>query len=173
VTARDAVTCWAQLVPLDIVLPADKVRIYLREINASRATQEAWAEMRSRGVAWKERYTKHARIELAGTASTRPRPVDMGMDILMESGPQAMRPGDPLVFQVLRDGAPLADFAVELCSEQQRLGVWRRTDADGRVRLPAPPAGRWVLRGTDLRLSQSDADTWESRFVTLAFSIAP
>ncbi|HEX6707220.1 MAG TPA: DUF4198 domain-containing protein [Albitalea sp.] len=168
VEAGQAVTCWAQLAPMDIELPPDKVRVYLREINASPATLAAWADMRQRGVAWKERYTKHARIEFAGSAAPA-RPVDMGMDIVLESGLQAIAAGDPLVFQVLRDGAPLADFPVELCSERQRLGVWRRTDGEGRIRIPAPPAGRWVLRGTDLRLSEGD--TWESRFVTLAFSV--
>jgi hypothetical protein len=97
----------------------------------------------------------------------------MGMDVLLESGLQAMHPGDPLVFQVLRDGAPLPDFAVELRSDQHPLGIWRKTDAQGRVRIAAPIVGKWVLRGTDLRLSERVPDTWESRFVTLAFEITP
>jgi len=37
--------------------------------------------------------------------------------------------------------------------------------------VPAPLAGRWVLRGTELRLSETEPDVWESRFVTLAFEI--
>jgi hypothetical protein len=40
------------------------------------------------------------------------------------------------------------------------------------VRIPAPLPGRWVLRGTDLRTSEREPDSWESRFVTLAFEIA-
>jgi len=169
-------TCWAQLVPFEIELTADKVQLYLREINAPRAIHEAWAQMQSRGVVWKERYTKHARIELhaasQGALSPLPaKPVGMGMDVLLESGLHTIRSGDPLVFQVLRNGAPLADFAVELRSDQHRLGIWRKTDAHGRVHIGAPLAGRWVLRGTDLRLSASAPDTWESRFVTLAFEI--
>jgi hypothetical protein len=172
----EAITCWAQLAPLDIELSADKVKLYLKEINAPRAVHEAWAEMQSRGVVWKERYTKHARIELRGNdfVSSMPvpaRPVDSGMDVLLESGLQNRHPGDTLVFQVLRDGAPLADFAVELRSDQHRVGIWRKTDADGRVRIQAPLAGKWVLRGTDLRRSEQMPDAWESRFVTLAFEI--
>lgn len=173
----DAISCWAQLVPFEIELTDDKVKLYLQEINAAQAIREAWAEMRSRGVAWKERYTKHARIELrdlratASPSTLPPKPVDMGMDVLLESGLHAIRQGDPLVFQVLRDGAPLADFAVELRSDRHRLGIWRKTDAEGRVRIPAPLAGNWVLRGTDLRRSDSVPDAWESRFVTLAFAI--
>jgi len=171
-----ALTCWAQLAPFDIELTADKVKLYLKEINAPQATHEAWSRMQARGVVWKERYTKHARIELRNGSQVsrmQPKAVGMGMDVLLESGLQAIHPGDPLVFQVLRDGAPLPDFAVELRSDQHRLGIWRKTDAQGRVRIAAPLVGKWVLRGTDLRLSESAPDTWESRFVTLAFEITP
>jgi len=132
--------------------------------------------MQARGVVWKERYTKHARIELRNGSQVsrmQPKAVGMGMDVLLEGGLQAIHPGDPLAFQVLRDGAPLPDFAVELRSDQHRLGIWRKTDAQGRVRIAAPLVGKWVLRGTDLRLSESAPDTWESRFVTLAFEITP
>jgi hypothetical protein len=33
------------------------------------------------------------------------------------------------------------------------------------------PAGRWVLRAVDLRPSETEADRWDSRFVTLAFEL--
>jgi uncharacterized GH25 family protein len=78
-----------------------------------------------------------------------------------------------LQFQVLRDGQPLPDFAVEMRNERSPLGLWRKTDAQGRVSIAAPLPGRWVLRGTDLRLSESEPDLWVSRFVTLAFDVAP
>jgi hypothetical protein len=73
---------------------------------------------------------------------------------------------------VLRDGRPLPDFAVELRGDKLPIGIWRKTNAEGQVQIPAPLPGRWVLRGTDLRLSERESDTWESRFVTLAFEIA-
>ncbi len=176
-TSGAVATCWAQLVPYEIELSANTVQVYLKEINAPRAVHDAWAQMRSRGVVWKERYTKHARIEWRDAAPGTPvlmaaKPVGMGMDVLLESGLQPIRPGDALVFQVLRDGAPLPDFAVELRSDRHRVGIWRKTDAQGRVRIVAPLAGQWVLRGTDLRLSDTEPDTWESRFVTLAFEVA-
>jgi hypothetical protein len=71
----------------------------------------------------------------------------------------------------MRIGQPLPDLSVELRGDRIALGIWRKTDAEGRVRFPAPLAGRWVLRGTELRVSERDPDTWESRFVTLAFEI--
>jgi hypothetical protein len=76
--------------------------------------------------------------------------------------------GQLLEFQVLRDGRPLAGFAVELVSERSALGVWRETDGQGLLRHRLPFGGRWLLRGTDLRLSTERPGSWDSRFVTLA-----
>jgi hypothetical protein len=164
-------SCWAQTAPFDVELGDDKIALYFREIQASATVRHAWAQMRARGVRWKERYTKHARIEVnPGPASTAP--VNMAMDVLLEAPQHAPRRGDVLQFRVLRDGQPLPDFAVELRGDTLPIGIWRKTDAEGRVRVPAPLPGRWVLRGTDLRVSDRAPDTWESRFVTLAFEIA-
>jgi hypothetical protein len=165
-----ALSCWAQLMPFDIELPPDKIAIYLDEINAPAPVRQAWSAMQARGIPWKERYTKHARIEFAGDTASAPRAATgMGMDVLLDARPGPVRPGDPLAFQVLRDGAPLAGFAVELRGASD--GRWLETDAQGWVHVDAPPPGRWVLRGTDLRLSATQPDTWESRFVTLAFDV--
>ena len=207
-------SCWAQSIAFEIELPADKVALYLKEISAPPAVHAAWADLRARGLPWKERYSKHARIELpaSGTAATGARvegsrdadppaqrdtqtatpartqaqtralalaiagpasaaqPSGMAMDVLLESDAQRLVPGEELRFRVLRDGQPLRDLAVELHGDRSPLGSWKRTDAEGRVRFRLPMAGRWVLRGTDLRLSSSLPDTWESRFVTLAFT---
>ena len=171
------VTCWAQLMPFEVELAPDKVRQYFRDIHPPQAVRDAWADISARGLPWKERYTKHSRIELPAPVAAqnptalRPKPVAMGMDALLESGLQTVHVGDPLVFQVLRDGVPLPGFAVELRSDRSGFGIWRQTDAEGRVRIAAPLAGRWVLRGTDLRLSDSRPDTWESRFINLAFEV--
>jgi hypothetical protein len=195
---RQALTCWAQTASFEVELPDDKIALYFKEIQAPPAVRDAWAQMRARGVKWKERYTKHARIELnlgagartleSGASARTPEPgasagtlapgasagvpVNMAMDVLLEAPQRTPRRGDTLQFRVLRDGRPLPDFAVELRGDKLPIGVWRKTDAEGRVRVPAPLAGRWVLRGTDLRPSEREPDTWESRFVTLAFEVA-
>lgn len=164
--AHDVATCWAQLQPSEIELAPETVQVYLDEIDAPPAVRNAWAEMQARGVRWRERYTKHARVELRGGSAL---PTGMAMDVLLESGGAAIRPGDALVFRLLRDGQPLAGLSLELRGE--RDASWHKTDAQGRLRLPAPTPGRWVLRGTELRLSDGDRDRWESRFVTLAFEV--
>ena len=160
-----AQSCWAQLVPLEIELPADKVAIYLREVQADVALRLAWADMQRRGVPWKERYTKHARIDFTDSGA---EPTPMDMDIVRE--PAA---GGSFSFRVLRDGQPLPGLAMEWVGDRTALGIWRRTDADGRVQVPALPPGRWVLRAIDLRLSTTEPDRWESRFITLAFDVPP
>jgi len=163
-------SCWAQTSAFEVELADDKIALYLKEIQAPAEVRDAWARMRARGVKWKERYTKHARIELNPGASAA-LPVNMAMDVLLESPERTPRRGEAMQFRVLRNGQPLADFAVELRGDRVALGIWRKTDAEGRVRFPAPLPGRWVLRGTELRLSEREPDTWESRFVTLAFEI--
>lgn len=174
-----SVTCWAELQPYEIEIEADKVEVYLDEISASPSLREAWREMQSRGVKWSERYAKHARVELfdgqpaADAELPAAAPVPMAMDIVRDGPHAALHAGDTISFRVLRDGQPLAGFPLELRTERSAFGIWLRTDADGRASVRVPFAGRWCLRGTDLRLSTRERDRWESRFVTLAFEAAP
>ncbi len=165
--------CWAQLTPFEVDMPPEKVAIYFKDIQPPPAVREAWIDMQRRGVKWHERYTKHARIEFGTVGAAPTAATDMGMDIRIESDGGALKPGATLVAQVLRDGQPLPGQAIELRSESSPIGIWRRTDTQGRLSVPVPLPGRWVLRGTDLRLSEQLADQWESRFVTLAFEVQP
>ena len=163
-------SCWAQTASFDVELADDKIALYFKEIQApAGGARRVGPDARTRRQ-WKERYTKHARIEINPGPSAA-TPVNMAMDVLLESPQRTPRRGEPMVFRVLRNGQPLADFPVELRGDRVAVGLWRKTDAEGRVRFPAPLAGRWVLRGTELRLSEREPDTWESRFVTLAFEI--
>ena len=166
-----AATCWAQLAPFDITLAPDKIPIYLRELNLGPELLATWAAMQARGLPWKERYTKNARIEL-GPPSTTSAPLGLDLVITNNAG-RPVRMGDTLAVQVLRDGQPLAGLAVELRSPVSPLGIWRRSDAEGRLQMPVPTLrpGPWLLRAIDLRVSATDPDSWDSRFVTLAFDV--
>jgi hypothetical protein len=175
-----ALSCWAQLLPQDIEIDDTTVEVYLNEVNAGEAVRARWQELRARGVRWRERYTKHARIEIGTETAPAGSPAAaapgdapaLGLDVRLES-PLPLRAGDTLRVQVLRDGQPLAGQPVELRSDLSPIGLWRQTDADGRVSIPVPLAARWLLRGVDLRPSATRADAWESRFVTLAFEVLP
>ncbi len=173
--AAAGITCWAQLPPHQVELSADAARSYLDEIRAPDAVRARWGDLAARGLPWTERFTKHARIEVAVQAAAAPAtehlplPAPLGLDIVADTA--RPRVGDTLAFQLLRDGAPLAGQAVELVSGEARAGYWLRSDDAGRaaVRLPLP--GRWLLRATDLRPDPNDATRWDSRFVTLAFDV--
>jgi hypothetical protein len=169
-----AISCWVELAPVETEIEPRVVEIYFNEIRTSTENRQAWAAMRARGLPWRESYGKFARIELAPAGNVRTadlaavrQPAGLDLEIVV-LGQRAITVNQPLEFQVLRDGQPLAGFPVELVSERSALGIWRETDADGKLRHSLPFAGRWLLRGTDLRQSAQRAGSWESRFVTLA-----
>jgi Domain of unknown function (DUF4198) len=173
-----ASSCFTQLKAFDIEITADKVALYLKEIQAPAPLRARWADLQKRGLPWRERYVKHARILLAanagapaatGTASGTP----MGMDLHIEGPTRPLQAGDSFTVQVQRDGQALPHQAIELRSDSSRYGFWRQSDAQGRMQFTVPLAGRWLLRGTDLRAAVDRADAWDSRFVTLAFDVAP
>lgn len=168
---RGALSCWVQSQPFDVTVPPDKVELYLREIRASDAVRQRWAGLQQQGLPWRERYVKHARIDLAAQPAPAPDRA-LGMDLLRLPGLGTPQTGGHVAAQVLRDGQPLADQPIEARHEASALGIWRRSDAQGRVDFPLPLPGRWVLRGVDLRASPDDPQAWVSRFVTLAFDAA-
>lgn len=132
--------------------------------------------MQARGLRWRERYVKSARVEIAASAdgmapALQATPAPMTMDVLLLSGLQRVRAGEPLVIQVLRDGIPLPDFSIELRGVTPGQAQWFKTDARGRASTSAPSSGKYIWRGTDLRLSATDPEVWDSRFVTLAFEV--
>jgi Domain of unknown function (DUF4198) len=164
-----ALSCFVQLEPFEIELPPDKIDIYFKEIRPSPAALAAWADLKARGLPFKERYTKSARIDLGPEASTQT--TGAAMDALRVSPSGALTVGSVAVFQLLQNGKPLPDFPVELVNERSPLGLWHRTDAEGRVSARLPLPGRWLLRGTELKLAASDATQWESQFITHAFEV--
>lgn len=171
--ADQGLSCWAQSQAFEITLAPTLVETYLKEIAAPAPVRAAWADMKSRGIAWKERYAKHARIELAGSAAREALPSGMALDVRPLGEAAGRRVGEVVRFELLRDGRPLADQALEFRHERAPVGVWRRSDAQGRVELRPPLPGRWVLRGTELRAVPGEPGRWDSRFVTLAFEVNP
>jgi hypothetical protein len=167
--APGAAACFVQLDAFDIELPDDKIAIYFKEIRPPAAVLAAWDGMRARGLPFKERYIKSARIEIDAAAAARP--AGTVMDALRLAPAGALAVGSEAEFEVLRDGRPLADVNVELVNERSPIGLWYRTDAQGRVRAKLPLPGRWVLRATDLRVAAGDATRWESWFLTYAFEV--
>jgi hypothetical protein len=164
-----ALACFVQLEPFEFELPPDKIEVYFKEIRPSPAVLAVWAGLRARGLPFIERYTKSARIDNGGDAAAFP--VGTAMDVLRLSPTGPLSTGSEAGFQVLQDGKPLADFPVELVNERSPVGLWLRTDGEGRIRTRLTLPGRWLLRGTDLRLSPTDPTRWQSQFITYAFTV--
>ncbi len=155
--------------PFDLEIEPAKVEVYLKEIAAGPEQRSAWAAQQAAGQAWRERFVKHARIEVGGIS-----PVALGLQLeAVLTGSARPKVGEELGFQLLSAGRPLADHPVELVSERSRFGLWRRTDAQGRFALALPLAGGWLLRSTLLRPPARPGERWQSDFVTLAFEVAP
>ena len=95
----------------------------------------------------------------------------MALEIVPEKDPTALHSGDELPVRVLLHGKPFPSFPVGLVREGDPHGTLRRTDEAGRVTFRLDRAGRWLLRGTDLRRSSKPRTDWESDFTTLTFHV--
>lgn len=168
-------SCWAQLQPFDVALEPDSVALYLDEIRAAPAVRQAWSAMQAGGTGWTERYVKHVRIAFGGVPHADAAGTTMPFDLRFDRRPGPIVAGETLAVQLLRDGRPWPGQALELRSESSPIGVWRETDAEGRVVVQVPLAGRWLLRGVELHRPDAERRPghWLSRFVMLAFEVAP
>ena len=72
---------------------------------------------------------------------------------------------------MLKDGKPLADFSLGIVREGTTNRAFKKTDAAGRAVFKVARAGKWLLRGTELRSSNKPATDWESDFTTLSFEV--
>lgn len=166
-------TFWVKLPPRAIELTIDQVKEYLDEVDAPKALRQEWAAMKE--PRWRESYTKHpktfARVGQPQSDRSWAEPVGMFLEIVPEKDPTALKAGDDFPVRVLKDGKPFADFSLNAVSAGQIKGETRKTDADGRVTFHVSAAGRWLLRGTDIRKSRQPETDWESDFATLTFDV--
>ncbi len=167
-------TVWVETgPPLTVNLSPDKVREYFAEIDAAPSIRKAWNEQTARPKRWRERYSKHSktfvRVGTSSRDSSWSRPVGMSLEIVLEQDPQTVPMGKPLTARVLKNGRPLADFALGMLREGEKRGTFHRTDAQGRSSFTLRKRGRYLLRGTELRPSKQTGLEWESDFTTLTF----
>ena len=167
-------TIWATLAPKALDLTPAQVEGYLDEIGASDEVRKAWASSPEPRV-WHETYAKHAKTFVRVGRSEGDRswadPVGMRLELVPEVDPTALKSGDEIVVRVLRNGGAAAGFAVGLVGPNGKSVDLRRADVDGRVTFRIGSAGRWMLRGTDLRMAPGTGN-WESDFTTLTFEAA-
>jgi uncharacterized GH25 family protein len=166
-------TLWVELKPKSLTLTPKLVTEYLDEIGASEEIRQIQAQ--SKPQRWRELYTKHAKtfvqVGHAGQDQSWAEPVGMALEIVPEKDPTSLRAGDDFPVRVLKQGKPLADFPLGLIREQTTKGLIQKTNAEGRTTFKLNRAGRWLLRGTELRRSSSPDTDWESDFTTLTIEV--
>ncbi|MBL8152117.1 MAG: DUF4198 domain-containing protein [Blastocatellia bacterium] len=161
-------TVWIKLKPRPIELTPDKVEEYLQEIDAPKEIRETWQQGSKR---WREVYTKHAKtfILVGKSDDSWSSPVGLGLEIVPEKDPTKLHSGDTLPVRVLKKGKPFANFSISFVNSLGKQVDQKHTDKDGRVEFSVNQAGRWLMRGTDLRKSSKPRVDWESDFTTLTF----
>ena len=180
VPANASVTCYVELKPFLLDLKVTKIGEYLDEIDAPASVRQAWAAAPT-PKRWLETYSKHAKVIIPSapgqpaSAVATPEPVAAPVGLALEFVPEVdLSTGSlagKLPIKVLREGQPIEGLSVELVSARNSKGTWQKTDAQGRVEFAAPAPGRWMLRATDLRVTNAAESTWASRFATLVFEI--
>ena len=172
-----AVACWLELLPVELTLTPELVQVYFQDIRAPQSVRDAWAARQKAGLAWKEVYRKYVRIEtplpgaeaVAASAAMRlPRNYPLE---LLPVGHELVVARAEAEFQALAAGRPVPGLAVEFVSLRNPAGIWRQTDADGRIRLALPFGGEWLVRSTVLHIPVSPQEPWRSSFATLTVQV--
>lgn len=162
-------SCVARLQSFEVELAPAIVDLYFDDIRADDTLRAVLVRQRAQGRPFEERYLKIARIE--GVAAPV-RHKNQPLDVLRVTPSGVLQAGADAVFEVQRDGQPLAALPVQLLHETTPGGIWAYTDAAGRVRFRLPQPGRWLLRGVDLRPPKTEDARWESRFIAYTFEVA-
>jgi uncharacterized GH25 family protein len=151
-----------------------QVQHYLDEIDAPTLLTQAWYAGKT-AKPWREVYSKHAKtfVRVGRPKADRSwsEPVGLALEIVPEKDPTGLRVGDEFPVRVLKHGAPLVDFSLGIVREGKTNRAFKRTDAAGRAVFKVSRAGKWLLRGTDLRSSNKAGTDWESDFTTLWFEV--
>jgi Domain of unknown function (DUF4198) len=169
VPSGTALSCLARLATAEVSIDNPTVELYFKEVQPSEAVRARWARLRDKGVKWQESYTKLARIMMPGNMASGD--TSQGLDLRVENTNPVLRVGDTLQVQMLRNGQPLPGIAMELRNDLSPIGIWRKSDEQGRISFPLPLAARWMLRGVDLRPASDASERWESDFLSVAFEV--
>lgn len=163
-------------IPTLIELQPSKFTEYLKEEGLTETI--SWrAEHGESAKPGKERYSKYAKAILLsgatnGFASHR---VGYVIEIVPETDPYTLKPGDLLPIQVLFRGKPAADVQIESswsAKAGHKTTVAGRTGSDGRLRVTLPAAGLWRIHTIKMeRCAEPAVADWESFWASLTFEL--
>ena len=166
-----------ELGPVFLEKSADAIEARLREIHAGEALREAWGRQTVE-TPWREhlrRYVKtFVRVGEPSLANEDwARALGAPLEIVPERDPTKLRAGDRLSVRVLREGAPLQNFALNFTTADDSRDHVMFTDLAGRAEITLDAAALWLVHGTDLRLAEKPRgnETWVSAFVSLTLEV--
>lgn len=149
---------------------------YLKEENLTEII-EAREKQGEASKDAKERYTKFAKTILRvgeGDGSFN-QPVGLLIEFVPEKDPLSLKSGEALPVRLLFRGAPVPGVQVIGARTQSSgpatIAPLSRTDADGRISIPANGAGKWRLHAIYMERMKDPTADWESFWATLTFEI--
>jgi hypothetical protein len=162
--------------PTLIELEAPKFTEYLKEegLTATIDWRNQHGESAKPG---KERYSKYAKSILLGGAPDGFASHSVGyiIEIIPQSDPYRLKPGDRLPVQVLFRGKPAADLQIEsawAAKAGKKTTVVGRTGLDGRLDVPLQAAGTWRIHTIKMeRCADAAVADWESFWASLTFEL--
>lgn len=166
----------ANTIPNFIELDAVKFLSYLEHENLTNAVQ--WRAAHGEGnKPGRERYSKYVKslLRVGPADDFYKEKTGLTIEIIPESDPYGLRPGQMLPVQVLFRGQPAVDIAVESASLVQgkaHMETIGRTDKNGRISIPVKATGPHRLHAIVMeRCAEPKAADWESFWASLTFSI--
>lgn len=158
-----------------ITLEPEKFEKYLQDEGLDHVLK-ARAERKESVKPGSEVYSRCAKSLIAGGGSGDAgfdRVVGLTLELVAESSPLKLRPGDALRLRLLHDGRPLPGALVKVTVQDDPEGTASaRTGRDGRVSFRLPRKGIWLARVVHMvpAPAETGAD-WESLWASLTFEV--
>jgi len=149
-----------------IVLDAEKFEAYLVEDGLEEISRLR-AERGDTKAPGREIYSRCAKAVFGG----KDRAIGFPVEIVAGGDLAALKAGDEVVLQLLREGKPLAG-ALMRAFHAGATPLASRTDAEGRARFRVKDAGMWLFAAVHMRPAAAghDAD-WESLWASLTLDV--
>jgi uncharacterized GH25 family protein len=160
--------------PTPVELSAAKFNDYLKDEGLDAILAER-TRLKTADKSVRELFTRCAKtLVLAGPARRDQRDQQLGfaLELLSETNPYVLAPGDEFTFTLRYRGRPLGGALVTAIRRQdgQRLSV--RSDASGRARFVLPAGGGWLIKSVYMTAAPANANAdWVSYWASLTFEL--
>lgn len=128
----------------------------------------------------RERYSKYAKTYVHSGPGTSgyDQPLGLRIEFVPQADPATLRPGQNFPILLLSEGKPLANAQVLLAISADAKAktdytVAGRTDAQGRLSIKLPSAGKMRLHAIEMRRIAAPTHDWESFWASFTFEVAP